>query len=323
MINNFAKKLLRECSHANSVAISGHKNPDYDCLCASLAMQEILSQNKIKADILVDKPLDLSVGKVVRENNFLTTAKKDYDVIICVDTAELKLVPNEIVAKKDKAITFNIDHHKDNSMYLKYNYVKGGESSACEVVFNLFEKYFKLNQKLATFFYIGIYSDTGGFIYSNVKSSTFAVLTKLAITGIKMDEIVQENFCSISKEGFEITKRAYNSVKFFENGQIAVSTLRSNDFVETKASYSEGKNIVSVIQSINGVKVAISISEHEKGVFHVSLRTTCDGVDVSLIAKKFNGGGHTRASGLKMVGEYEKILSAILNQTKNVLGLLK
>ena len=81
--------------------------------------------------------------------------------------------------------------------------------------------------------------------------------------------------------------------------------------------------IVDYTQRIDGVKVAISIFEPEKCDYHVSLRTASPDVDVSLIAKKFNGGGHVRASGMKLVGEYDKALRALINQTKSVLGLKK
>lgn len=322
-MNNFAKKLLRECSHAKSVAISGHRNPDYDSLCSSLALQEILAQKGIKADIFIDKPLDKTFGDIILNNEFIVNNEKTYDVIITVDCSDLKMLPNAIIEKKGKAITFNIDHHKDNPYYMKFNYVIGGESSACEVIFRLFQKYFKLNIHLATLFYIGIFADTGGFKYSNTHTTTFEILAKIANTGLKMDEIVQSCFNKITREGLEITKRAYNSIQFYEKGEIAISTLRYNDFEETKASYGDSKSIVSILQNIDGVKVAISISEKEKGEFHVSLRTACADVDVSLIAKKFNGGGHTRASGLKMVGEYEKIFCALINQTKSILETLK
>ncbi len=322
-MNNFAKKLLRECSHANSVAISGHRNPDYDSLCSSLALQEILAQKGIKADVFIDKALDVTFSDAVRSNEFVIENDKKYDVIISVDCPDLKMLPNAVIEKKSDAITFNIDHHKDNPNYMNFNYVLGGESSACEVIFRLFQKYFKLNTRLATLFYIGIFADTGGFKYSNTHATTFEILAKIASTGIKMDEIVQDCFSKITREGFEITKRAYNSIQFYENGQIVVSALRFKDFEETKAPYGDSKGVVSMLQNIAGVKVAISISEKEKGEYHISLRTACDGLDVSQIAKKFNGGGHTRASGLKMVGEYEKVLGAIINQTKNVLGLLK
>lgn len=321
---SFAKNLINRCSHADSVAISGHKSPDYDCICSSLAMQEILRQNGIKSDVLLEKPLDESFYEPIRSLDFVCETDKIYDVVISVDTPEKKMLPGIALAKREGAkMTFCIDHHHDKSPYMDNTEVWSGESSACEVIFRLFEPYFKLNDYLASIFYIGIYADSGGFIYSNTHASTFEVLSKLLRRDIKPDEIVRDCFMSVSPTAFEITKRAMDSVKFYENGQIAVSVLRVKDFQETNSLYGDSKSITNYLQRIKGVKVAISIFEPEAGDFHVSLRTSCDNVDVSAIAQKFNGGGHIRASGMKLVGDYEKALRALLNQTKTVLGIKK
>lgn len=321
---SFAKTLLKRCSHAKSVAISGHKSPDYDCICSSLAMQEILRQNGIASDVLLEKPLDETFYEPIRALDFVCDSDKTYEVVISVDTPDKKMLPAIALAKRESAdTTFCIDHHHDRLPYMDFTEVWAGESSACEVVFRLFEPYFKLNDYLASIFYIGIYADSGGFIYSNTHSTTFEVLSKLLKQDIKPDEIVRDCFMSVSPTAFEITKRAMNSIKFYEDGQIAVSVLRVNDFQETNALYGDSKFITNYLQRIKGVKVAISIFEPEENDFHVSLRTSCDNVDVSAIAQKFNGGGHIRASGMKLVGDYDKALRALLNQTKTVLGLKK
>ncbi len=320
----FAKNLLKTCSHANRVAISGHKNPDYDSICSCLAMQEILHQCDIEADIILEKPLDLAFAPVVKENKFVYEPCGEYDVVISVDTPEKNMLPSVVLGLIEQAkFTFAIDHHKDHSYYMGSAQVFEGESSACEVIFKSFEPYFSLNLRLSTIFYMGIYADTGGFVYSNTHSSTFEILSKLLVFDIHPDEIVQNYFMKINAGAFEMFRRALNSVEFYENDQIAVSALRVTDFEETKVSYGDSKLIVDYLQRIAGVKVAISVFEPEKGEYHISLRTASPDVDVSLIAKRFNGGGHTRASGLKLVGEYGKALNALLNQTKTVLGIEK
>ena len=321
---SFAKNLIKICSHVERVAISGHKNPDYDSICSCLAMQEILRQNKTAADIILEKPLEPTFAEIVMKNHFIYVPTKQYDAVISVDTPDKKMLPANALELKEKAkYTFALDHHKDHSCYMQKTQLFEGESSACEVIFRTFEPHFTLNKRLSTIFYIGIYADTGGFVYSNTHPTTFEILSKITKFDIKPDEIVQNYFTNIKPQALEMLRRALNSVKFYEDGQIVVSALRFNDFDETKISYGDSKMIVDYTQRIDGVKVAISIFEPEKGDYHVSLRTASPDVDVSLIAKKFNGGGHVRASGMKLVGEYDKALRALINQAKSVLGLKK
>ncbi len=317
--NDFARKLLDICSHVKSVAISGHITPDYDSLCSSFAMQEILRQNGIDSDVILENELDENFYEFLRKLE-VKTAPSEYEAFICVDCREKTLLPKislECLAKAKS--TFVIDHHMGQVSWADFSEIMVGESSACEVVFRTFEPYFKLNEKLAKIFYIGIYADTGGFIYSNTHSSTFEILAKLVKFDIKTDEIVHDCFEVVKKEAFEINKRAINSVQFYRNGEIAVSILTNKDYVETKALYSGSKFIVSYLQSVEGVKVAINIFEKEPKAFHISLRTAVDGVDVNKIATRFKGGGHKRASGLTLMGDLTKCLNAVVKQAEYVL----
>ncbi len=318
-MSDFARLLLKTCSHVNHVAISGHTTPDYDSLCSSLAMQEILRQNMIKADVLLEKELDEYFYDFFQEFKFVTSPR-EYEAVISVDCSEKKRMPQIAIEALDKAKTsFLIDHHIKSERWTDFSQVEVGESSACEVIFRTFSPYFRLNAKLAKIFYIGIYSDTGGFVYSNMHPSTFEILARLIKFDIKPDEIVRECFEKVNKKAFEINKRALNSVKFYHNGEIAVSVLTFQDYEATKVSYNGSKFIVSHLQCVEGVKVAISVFEPEPKVYHISLRTAVDGVDVSKIANHFKGGGHMRASGMTLLGDLEKSINAVVKQTEYVL----
>ena len=317
--NDFASKLIDICSHVKSVAISGHTSPDYDSICSSLAMQEILRQNGIKADVILENDLDEYFYDYLREFDY-TTKPSEYEAFVCVDCREKNRMPKVSLECLSKAKeTFVIDHHKGDEAWADFNQIWVGESSACEVIFRTFWPYFKLNSKLAKIFYIGIYADTGGFVYSNVHPSTFEILAKLVQFDIKPDEIVRDCFDKVSRNSFEINKRALNSVKFYHNGEIAVSTLTYNDYQDTKVPYSGSKFIVSYLQTVEGVKVAINVFEPTPKEYHISLRTAVDGVDVSKIATHFKGGGHTRASGLTLLGDLSKAVTAVIKQTEYVL----
>lgn len=88
----------------------------------------------------------------------------------------------------------------------------------------------------------------------------------------------QENEdCKIMKNAFEVDFEGYRA--------IAVNTTRSNSRA-FKSVWDEGKyDIMLVWYNVGGVKTIIS------------LYTTKDDIDVSLIAKKYGGGGHRQAAG--------------------------
>ncbi len=83
-------------------------------------------------------------------------------------------------------------------------------------------------------------------------------------------------------------------------GRLVISHLRKNDFAEVGAAepYSEG--IIDYLRAVEGAMVAALIREPPRGngpAHRVSLRASVDEIDVSVIARKSQGGGHRQAAG--------------------------
>lgn len=315
MKNNFANQLLAECK-GKKVAIMGHKSADFDCIGSCVGMHLILKQNKIKSDILVENDLNAVFYNIADRITYYSQPKQNYDVCIMVDCPTFSQIPDNVVGAFTNAkTTYVIDHHITNSKYAKYNFVKQA-SSACEVIFDLFEDKIKLNPQLAQALYIGIYTDSGGFKYSNTTSHTYEVLAKLTKQKCAFDKLVHDCVDEVELTTFELTKTAFLSVEFYYNKQIAVSVIKKEDLDRLKVEHSGPKFMQSYLQNIKGVKVAICITERVKNEYNISLRTACDNINVSAIAQHFGGGGHIRASGLTLKGEYKKALNALVNECK-------
>lgn len=315
-MNSFVKKLLLTCKN-KTVAITGHRSADFDCIGSCIAMHMILKQFNISSDIFVESNIDPKMLKNATNLPILTTPQKDYDVCITVDCPTQSLIPDNVLPAFSNAKTsFCIDHHISNSKYASYNYVSN-VSSACEVIYTLFAKKIKLNEQLAKNLYLGIYTDTGGFKYSNTSSKTFQVLSKLTEINFHPDEVVHNCVDLVSASAFELTKCAFNSVKFYADNKIVVSLITKQDLDNNKVDKDTSKFMQSYLQNLEGVKVAICITERTKGEFNISLRTACNDINVSLIASRFGGGGHVRASGLTLRGDYQKALNALIMEIKN------
>ena len=316
----FLQNLLNCLDRAKSVAIFTHKDSDHDCICSGLALKRILKQLNKNSVIFVEKQPSDSILKVAGKFDFETVSEKKFDVGICVDCSEItRLCEDNMKVFLNCEKKFVIDHHQDNTCFGDYNHVVRGMSSCCEVLYWLFKPIMKLDYELSKLLYSGMYMDCGAFTFSSVNEKTFKCAAALKKYCADVNDNFYVCFGIAGEEKFEITKRAFNSVRFYDKGQIAVSILRKNDFLETKTKRSDGKFMSSYLQNINGVKVGINISEDGVNEWRVSLRTACDGVNVSNIAHRFNGGGHVRASGLTLKGELEKALNALVLETKKEL----
>ena len=106
-----------------------------------------------------------------------------------------------------------------------------------------------------------------------------------------------------------------------EGGRIVVSHLVRGDFAEAGASepYSEG--IIDYLRAVEGAELAVLIREQlSQGAptYKGSLRSSIDELDVSVIARRFGGGGHRQAAGfstdLALAETVEQIREGFLEQ---------
>jgi bifunctional oligoribonuclease and PAP phosphatase NrnA len=82
--------------------------------------------------------------------------------------------------------------------------------------------------------------------------------------------------------------------------RLAVMSIRKSDFEQTGAGVADTENLINIPLQIEQVKVSIFLVEPtEPGPIRVSLRSKGQ-VDVAKFAEQFGGGGHARASGLKI-----------------------
>jgi phosphoesterase RecJ-like protein len=77
-------------------------------------------------------------------------------------------------------------------------------------------------------------------------------------------------------------------------------TISKRDFDETGAGVPATENLINIPLQIETVEVSLLLVEPpEGGPIRVSLRSK-GGIDVARFAEQFGGGGHARASGLKL-----------------------
>lgn len=322
MLYRFRKKLLKSIKSAQNIALFSHSNADHDSICSSVALYLILKKMGKSAHIFAEKqPNEAILRFVPNDVKLEETSDENFDLAIVCDTSNYKKLPLNVHEIFDKIpLTYGIDHHIDNSKFCKNNLVLQ-LSSACEVLFWLFYGYVEFDEQIATLLYSGIFMDSGSFLYDSATSKTFRAVSILKKLAPAASNAFFNCFGVFGCENFEITKIAMNSVRFYENGKIAVSYLKKEDYKKANCKREEAKFIVSYLQNVKGVLIAVSVSEDElkPRFYNVSLRTSSDKVNVSNIAHRFNGGGHIKASGLTLQGDFDKALNALICECKKEL----
>mgnify|MGYP000992013291 FL=1 len=307
-MNILEEKLLS----AKKVAITGHVNPDGDCIGSVLAIYNYIStaypEIKLSAYLeeFSDKFMFLKNSENIRQS---VEEDEEFDLLICVDSADIqRLGFSEVLLQKSKE-SINIDHHVTNTKFTDETCLEADASSTAEVIYTLLNKE-KIDKAVAECLYTGMVHDTGVFRYSCTSPKTMRIAADLMEKGIDYTTIVDESFYEKSYLQNQILGRTLLESILILDGKCIFSYVnrKTMNFYEVTKKDLDG--IIEQLRQTRGVEVAIFLYEVETQKYKVSLRSK-NKVDVSKIASLFGGGGHIRAAGCTMDGTVHDIVNNI------------
>ena len=307
-MNILEEKLLS----AKKVAITGHVNPDGDCIGSVLAIYNYIStvypEIKLSAYLeeFSDKFMFLKNSENIKQS---VEEDEEFDLLICVDSADIqRLGFSEVLLQKSKE-SINIDHHVTNTKFTDETCLEADASSTAEVIYTLLNKE-KIDKAVAECLYTGMVHDTGVFRYSCTSPKTMRIAADLMEKGIDYTTIVDESFYEKSYLQNQILGRTLLESILILDGKCIFSYVnrKTMNFYEVTKKDLDG--IIEQLRQTRGVEVAIFLYEVETQKYKVSLRSK-NKVDVSKIASFFGGGGHVRAAGCTMDGTVHDIVNNI------------
>ena len=298
MISEQCKKLKKVFHSAETALIISHIDPDGDSIGSMLCLGMLLA----KLGVDVDYYSEDGVPKVYK---FLpwsdkiknrVDAKKDYDMVITVDSSDVKRVGKKIILQEISDVIVNIDHHPDNTNFGTINCVKQSASTA-ELIYKMANNFgLKIDQDMAKCLYVALITDTGNFRYENTSKETFLMAAELLETGIKTHLITTKIYDTRTVPMIRLFAAAMATLETTEKEKAAWVTVTQETLKKFDCRSEQLVGLVDHIRSIASVEVAMLFREEKDGTVKVNFRAK-DKVNVSEIAKKFGGGGHFKASG--------------------------
>ena len=151
--------------------------------------------------------------------------------------------------------------------------------------------------------YIAVATDTGCFCFSNTTPLAHRIAADCIEAGVDVHAVNREFFERKSHARFQIERRLFDTLRFYENNRVAAAVLE-RDFAESVgASGDDLDNLSTLIMQLDGVECAILLQElPQRGEYKVSLRTQKP-LNASSICAVFGGGGHARAAGCTVRGD--------------------
>lgn len=296
-----------------TAAILGHVRPDGDCIGSCLALYNYIEtyfpeiQAKVYLQDFMPEFLMLkNADKIVHD------ASEDvlYDICFSLDSAD-KARHGEFVKYFETAKkTVGIDHHISNQGFAEEHLIVSDASATAEILYDLIGKD-HLTKEIAECIYLGMAHDTGVFQYSNASPKTFRVVADLLETGIDASRIVDETFYQKSYVQNRVLGKTLLESELKLDGKVIVGAVTLKDMENYGITAKALDGIVSQLRYTRGVEVAVFLYELETKHYKVSMRSNGK-VNVSSIAGELGGGGHVKAAGCEISGEYGEVVEKLL-----------
>jgi phosphoesterase RecJ-like protein len=299
------EQILAELSFGQKFLLTTHENPDGDALGSLLAMHgmlKLMGKDSVMFMSAEEFPLPyeyrhLPLDEVMHE----LPDDADERSIVFLDCGNIDRMPVNFLQREDAHI-LNIDHHHDNTCFGTANLVVGNASCTAEILYSVAKDLdLQLTVPIAEALYVALVTDTGRFQYTNTTPESYRMAADLMELGVDVHAVYRQLFENVPFDKIQVLARVLSRIERYDGGRLTISFISRSDYEEFGADESLSEGIVDHIRAIEGTTVAALVREQLKsereGIRKVSLRAADETVDVSLIARQENGGGHRQAAG--------------------------
>jgi phosphoesterase RecJ-like protein len=310
-------KLRKIIAENKKFLIVSHMNPEADAIGSSIGLALGLKKLGKYAYVLNRDPLpdilkflpraDMVKGKI---------PSREFDVLCVVDCNSLERTGLKDLKAKNTVI---IDHHIPSPQVTRHtfhssqlvSFIDENASATGELVYKVLHSLkVQIDREIATNLYTSIYSDTGGFRYSNTGPESLIIASRLIEAGAKPWEVTKEIYESMPFNRLHLLALMLSTLK--KNGPIASVVIQKSMYKKTKTSVQDTEDFVDFPRKVKDVEVAVLFREDRHNLFKISLRSKGT-VNVEKIARYFGGGGHHNAAGCRMEGSLTEVKRKMFN----------
>lgn len=308
---------------SKNILLTAHIGPDGDACGSIVAMADaitalgknpevlLLSESPKWYDFLFSKkPAVLNSDVTVDDLKTGWLDKFDLVILIDVNSSNQLSDFSEFLTKGTQKVLV-LDHHVTNDSLGDVELLDTSAAATGVIVFELL-KYagWQITEKIAEAIFVAIATDTGWFEFANTDSRVLNSCAELLDAGVDSAKIYHQLYQNFTPQRFNLMIAMLNTLELHFDGRYAAQYLRKEDFVKTGADYKDTETLIGECQKINSVVVSVLFVELADGIIRCSLRSG-GVVDVRKVAQKFNGGGHTNASGVRLQGPLEEAMKTL------------
>ena len=242
-----------------------------------------------------------------------------FQTVILLDCHEKERVGDCSPLIESADYIFTIDHHRQGKLIDNaINFIHIDYACVGIILYKMFRDKcdkFKDSDKehIAKCIYTTILNDTNNFMNTNTDALTYKICAELINWQLKPGEIAKKFLLNKTPLQLKFIGESLATIKTYYNNKIVflqtTIAMLSRNCIKRK----DIPKIVKYLKGVKGVEAVVLFHELKENEYRLSLRALGD-VNVNKIAIKYDGGGHKKASGCSIKGDFKQIKDEILQE---------
>lgn len=282
---------------AQSIAISGHINPDGDSIGSLLSLGFGLEKLGKTVYMLSSDPVPQKYLLLPGSARISSKIPSHIDVAIAVDCGSYEMLGSMREVFKKAHTTIEIDHHPSRNSFADYSWVDTRAAAVGEIIFRFLRQLnISLDRYIAQNILTSIIVETNSFRIPHIRPQTFDICSQLMKAGADFYQLAEHVLWVKRREATQLASVCMVRAKYLCDGKLMWSMVKQKDLKNAGAQESDVDPIIDKMQAIEGVELAILFRQKNKKYLRVSFRSR-EGINVAQIAEEFGGGGHFCVAG--------------------------
>lgn len=319
----------RRIAAAQRIVVTSHARADGDALGCVLAMGRLLRGQGKNVAAFLHEAVAARYEKIaeferaqVWEPSAAGAALAGADLLLLLDTcAAVQLGDVAQAVRNAGAHVMAIDHHVTRDDVAAEAWVDEAAAACAQLVLALADHArWPIDAGTATLLFTGLATDTGWFRFSNADARAFADAARLISAGARPNEVYEAVYLNEVLPRLRLMGEVLRTFESLCDSRLAIIRVTRDMLARCGATNEMTEDIINEPQRLGGGVAAVMLVEPEPGSpVRVSFRSKRD-IDVAKLAARWGGGGHSRAAGAKIMGEYAAVCGEVVEEMRRAVG---
>jgi len=303
-------EILKKIESAATVLVVSHQKPDGDAIGSSLALALLLREKGKDVVVCNYSGVPAALCFLPESETVVQQLAGDYraDLALVVDCAEFSRIGFDV--RPFCAEMISIDHHPRSELFAAHHYLDEKASATGVLIYRLFHSLSPFSTDVCQCLFTAISADTGSFQFSNADVESFAVASSLVRGGADPAGIARNLYADWTVDQLRLLSVTLENMKMFYDERVCLLQVDHPALDKYNSLAEDTEAFVGFARAVKGVLVGVLMLETDAG-WRISLRSHA-GVDVSVVARRFAGGGHKYAAGATLQGTLAEVECALI-----------